>query len=395
MVNYQSKGKNYSRVRKDSAEKPSLNPKGSLAKIIDLSKHAQKVLDIGCADGSLGQYLKEFGCHVTGIDVNTDMIKIAEQYCDEVHVVDLDQSNISDVLSPKSFEVIVCGDVLEHLKDPKKILLQLKSLLTDTGFMIASIPNIAHGAIRLSLLQGKFDYQEFGILDNTHLRFFTRTSVISLFENAGYDAQIVDITQCSIFGGNLVPLIDRSMFSEKLIKQIEASSDSTVLQFIVKAAPNIASLPHSNIDQEIVEYQEQYSEIYSDSSVLKSELENLRGTPENQLQEAKAQLQETKTQLQETKAQLQETKTQLQETAIELYERKTEYNKIQVQLKDSLILRNSSQKELENEQTQRKNAEDKLASAQLIIEEIQGTMSWKLQKKIDELKEWIRGSKNS
>lgn len=382
MVDYESKDKDYSRDRKDLDEKPLLNSKGSLAKLIDLSKHADKILDVGCADGSLGQYLQDLGCHVTGIDISAEMLEVAKRYCDEVYIIDLEQSNVGDILNPNAFDVIICGDVLEHLRNPVKVLLQLKPLLIDNGFILASIPNISHGAIRLSLLQGKFDYQEFGILDSTHLRFFTRTSVIRLFHDAGYDAQIIDVTHCSIFGGNLVPSIDRSDFSEKLIQQVEASSDSKVLQFIIKATPisisaNSCDQLNQEVDNETREsaHQEQYSEAYSDSLGVIAGLEKIGGTPENQLQEVKM---------------------RLQLVAIELQQTKAEYGQTQSKLNDSLVLCDNLQKELGNQKIQRQETEAKLASANIVIKDLQETVSrfqstvmWKFSKRLDGFKEWL------
>ena len=76
------------------------------------------------------------------------------------------------------------GDVLEHLKDPWAILGNIKENLKPDGYVVASIPNIAHGAIRLALLEGRFDYTSLGILDDTHLRFFTRESIFELFRKS-------------------------------------------------------------------------------------------------------------------------------------------------------------------------------------------------------------------
>ncbi|ESA33022.1 methyltransferase type 11 [Leptolyngbya sp. Heron Island J] len=403
MVKPQSK--DYSRARSDMAEKPYLNPAGSLAKIINLAKHKKRILDIGCADGSLGQYLKDFDCHITGVDISIDMLSIAKNYCDESHVIDLDNEDISNTLEDKVFDVIVCADVLEHLKNPSKILLQIKKLLKSDGFIIASIPNIAHGAIRLSLLQGKFEYQDLGILDNTHLRFFTRSSVIPLFESAGYTAQIVDVTKYPIFGGNLVPLVKSQHFSNQLIEQIKASSDSEVLQFIVKAIPGNTVLPTLNEDREESKPQEEYAAAYPSSSILEPQIGKSGGTLESQLQEAKARLQDLKLQLHELKIkhdatqtdlektieQLQETQNKLSQIENKLSQAETKLSQTETKLSQTETKLSQTETKLENTEVKAQKISKDLSSARLTINNMKATVAWKVHIKIARLKTWVYG----
>jgi len=88
--------------------------------------------------------------------------------------------------------VIVFADVLEHLRQPEEILSRCKQLLLPSGFVIASIPNIAHWSMRWNLLFGRFDYTNLGLLDRTHLRFFTYKSAFDLFEKSGYAVDCFD-----------------------------------------------------------------------------------------------------------------------------------------------------------------------------------------------------------
>ncbi len=341
--------KDYSRKRKSIDDKPVLNPQGSLSKIINLVKEAKMVLDIGCADGSLAQYLKDFGCHVTGIDVSAEMTQVAKQYCDEVYTIDLDTSDIGDVLGSDSFDVVVCADVLEHLKDPAKTLREIKGLLKKQGFIIASIPNVAHGAVRLALLKGNFDYQKFGILDNTHLRFFTRASVIKLFEEAGYFPQIVDITKCSIFGGNLVPKINREDFEQNLLELIEQSSDSEVLQFIVKAFPESLELTNNRLKEE-------NSCLKKENKIVRSDLKDT----EKQLQDTEKQLQDTEKQLQDTEKQLQDTEKQLQDTEKQLQDTEKQLQDTEKQLQDTEKQLQDTEKQLQDTEKQLQDTEKQL-----------------------------------
>ncbi len=130
------------------------------------------------------------------------------------------------------------GDVLEHLRNPWQILRDTKEILTEDGYVVASIPNIAHGAIRLALLQGEFEYTEFGILDNTHLRFFTRKTVEDLLENSGYLLKNLESTKLPFLANNnLVPQININNFDSEMIDRMQQDENIDTLQFVVRAVP--------------------------------------------------------------------------------------------------------------------------------------------------------------
>ena len=150
-----------------------LDENSSLKKMLDLIGEQKQVVDFGCATGYFANLLNSKGCIVTGVEINSDAAKIAEKYCKKVVVTDLDLASITEILPSQEFDVAVFGDVLEHLRNPWKVLEEAQHILKPDGYVVASIPNIAHGSIRLALLQGKFEYMKLGILDDTHLRFFT------------------------------------------------------------------------------------------------------------------------------------------------------------------------------------------------------------------------------
>ncbi|WP_311774195.1 class I SAM-dependent methyltransferase [Nostoc sp. UCD121] len=215
-----------------------LDENGSLRKMLNLIGDNQRVVDFGCATGYFAQLLNKKGCIVTGVDINPDAAKVAGHYCKDVIVADLDFVSVTEILPSQEFDVAVFGDVLEHLRNPWKILQETKQILKKDGYVVASIPNIAHGAIRLSLLQGKFEYTELGILDNTHLRFFTRKTVEELFERPGYSVNIAERTKLEIFSeSSLIPQNKREQFNSNIIKEIEEDKDADTLQFIIRAYP--------------------------------------------------------------------------------------------------------------------------------------------------------------
>ena len=158
------------------------------------------VLDLGCWTGRLGEKLKkEKGCYVAGVDIDKTALKIAAGRLDFVCAADLDFSKVLKKKIIRKFDYIVLTDVLEHLKNPEELLVTAKKFLTKDGLLIASVPNVANWSVRLPLLFGRFDYEETGILDKTHLRFFTQKTARKMFENSGYTIEKIKFSGTTIF----------------------------------------------------------------------------------------------------------------------------------------------------------------------------------------------------
>ncbi len=149
-----------------------------------------RVLDVGCHTGILGEVLRtEKQCSVIGIDNDHDALSVAKNRLNGVEYVNLEQPGWSKPLRELGigeFDVILFGDVIEHTRSPETILQESHNLIAPGGQIIVSLPNIANLRIRLGLLRGKFDYADSGILDRTHIRFFTLISARELVSNAGF-----------------------------------------------------------------------------------------------------------------------------------------------------------------------------------------------------------------
>jgi 2-polyprenyl-3-methyl-5-hydroxy-6-metoxy-1,4-benzoquinol methylase len=146
---------------------------------------ARSVLDIGCGAGRLGEALKaRQEVRVVGLELNESAATAARQRLDEVFVGDVEQLDID--FPPASFDAIVCGDILEHLREPDRLLRRARSWLTPDGRVVASIPNVRHHSVVRSLLEGNWTYESAGLLDRTHLRFFTRREIEKLLFRAGF-----------------------------------------------------------------------------------------------------------------------------------------------------------------------------------------------------------------
>lgn len=158
-----------------------------------------RVLDVGCANGLLGQRLKreKNPQFLAGIEADPELAAEAEKYFDKIILTNLEELT-SLPFEEESFEVIVCADVLEHLKDPLEVLRKLSRYLKKNGFFLISVPNIAFVTIRLNLLLGRFNYnRKGGLLDSSHLRFFTQKSLWRLLKD-------VDLGIDFVRGYNLV-----------------------------------------------------------------------------------------------------------------------------------------------------------------------------------------------
>jgi 2-polyprenyl-3-methyl-5-hydroxy-6-metoxy-1,4-benzoquinol methylase len=158
--------------------------------VLDAVPDGARVLDVGCATGYLAAELSRRGSTVDGIEFDPVAAQEARAHCREVTVGNLEapatQAEVQRMLAGAHPDAIICADVLEHLRDPWTVLAWLRTLLAPDGRAVVSVPNIAHWTARRALLRGRFDYTNYGLLDRTHLRFFTRASAAELARRAGF-----------------------------------------------------------------------------------------------------------------------------------------------------------------------------------------------------------------
>jgi 2-polyprenyl-3-methyl-5-hydroxy-6-metoxy-1,4-benzoquinol methylase len=146
---------------------------------------ARRILDVGCGFGTMGKELKKkFGAEVWGIEIESGCAHQASMVLDRFLKGSI-ESNIPN-LPHSYFDTIIFADVLEHLYNPWQVLKDIKSKLADGGEIIASIPNVSHWFVIKQLLSGNFPYCRHGLLDISHIRFFTLASALAMFGNAGY-----------------------------------------------------------------------------------------------------------------------------------------------------------------------------------------------------------------
>lgn len=221
------------------------NRNNSHTLMVELVGGTKRVLDVGCATGYLAQALVERGCTVSGVELDGESAEEARTHLERLVIGDLETMDLAEAFGDDRFDVIVFGDVLEHLRDPLPVLRNAKALLADRGSVVASIPNVAHGSVRLALLAGRFDYQDLGLLDSTHVRFFTRSSVEDLFREAGMVPIDVRRTTAGFFD-TPVP-VREDEFAPAVVDAVRADPESATYQFVLRAVPDDAEAAVSEL----------------------------------------------------------------------------------------------------------------------------------------------------
>ena len=200
----------------------------------------RKLLDVGAADGLLSRRLSELGWRVTAIEGDPALAQAGARYCERMITLNLDREI---PVGEGPFDVIVYGDVLEHLVDPLRILVELDRTLAPGGFVVISVPNIAHLWIRLLLLFGRFDYLDRGILDHSHLRFFTERSLRAMLADAGLLIERFTATPAPLYQILPVSWHRRWVAATHSVNAVIARKVRRLLgyQFIVQAHPKSAA----------------------------------------------------------------------------------------------------------------------------------------------------------
>ncbi|MBS1989110.1 MAG: methyltransferase domain-containing protein [Cyanobacteria bacterium SZAS LIN-3] len=196
----------------------------------------KRVLELGSSTGYLTSAMTEhFDCTVVGVEVDADAAAAARARGHEVLLLDLDKSDLTKELAGRKFDVVLCADVLEHLRDPQQTIKQLVELLAEDGYVICSIPHVGHADIRLAMLSGKLPYRPMGLLDHTHMKFFTRALVEELFESSG---MLVEKVERNRWQATKTEVQGRLPSHLKVVGDlIAADPEAETYQFIVKARP--------------------------------------------------------------------------------------------------------------------------------------------------------------
>ena len=201
--------------------------------------HSNKIIEIGCSSGALAREFKllQPNCNYLGVEIDETYAHLASQYCDMCIAQDVELATDSFWNNQTERDCWIFGDTLEHLRDPWRIIKNIRQIIPLTGCIVACIPNAQHWSLQAKLCIGDFRYQTDGLLDKTHLRWFTRQTIIELFEDAGFSIESV------------IPRISNSPNRESILPNIRAMaisvgadpetaiSDALPLQYVIRAIP--------------------------------------------------------------------------------------------------------------------------------------------------------------
>lgn len=223
------------------------NPHSIALRMVGSGRH---VLEIGCWSGHVTEHLVAAGNTVVGVEIDRDAAT-RNTFAERLHVVDLDTIAITSIERDR-FDAIVLGDVLEHLREPAAVLADLVTLLADDGILVVSVPNVAHIDVRLHLLSGRWEYQSDGLLDRTHLRWFTRAGLRDLLASVGFVATELDPVRYERGASGLAA--DEPIPRDAL-RYVDTDPDSRIFQFVVTARRGVhpdalapLTIEHDDVD---------------------------------------------------------------------------------------------------------------------------------------------------
>lgn len=257
---------------------------GTAARTLRLVGNGKKVLELGCSVGTQSRILTEkLGCDVTGVELNPMAAHQAKAYCSRVVVGNLDQIDFETEFHNQKFDVILCADVLEHIYEPTAMLRKVKSVISSDGYVVASIPNIVHIALIFEMLQGRFDYRDKGLLDESHIRFFTRSTLIRTFSEAGFKLEHLDRGLTGPFDTEF-KIVANTQEDHAILDYLRTHNEECfTYHFIVKALPSDAPLTEiqqhnaefelSNVSMMVSDKEKQIQQLQEQVSRLSSQVD--------------------------------------------------------------------------------------------------------------------------
>lgn len=203
-----------------------------IAELLRYVEGHHRVLEVGCSAGHVSAALKERGHYVFGIEIDPVSAEAARAIADVVVVADLDREPISTVVTERGFDALIVGDVLEHLREPTATLREALTLLAPDAVVALSLPHVGFHDVRAALLEGEWIYRGTGLLDETHLRFFTRRSVFALAHDAGL--VVTDFRRMHRAPGTSNVAPERPVLSTLVDEYLALDPNATTYQFVAR-----------------------------------------------------------------------------------------------------------------------------------------------------------------
>jgi 2-polyprenyl-3-methyl-5-hydroxy-6-metoxy-1,4-benzoquinol methylase len=200
---------------------------------------ARRIIEIGCSAGALAREFKKAApeADYLGVEIDPAYAELARRHCDRVLVLNLEQADNAFWHSAADRDCWIFGDVLEHFQDPWTILRRIRAVIPTNGSIVACVPNMQHWSMQVRLNIGALNYEASGLMDRTHLRWFTRQTLIQLFADTGFTftagfPRVFPEPQRDAF----LPLLEQ-MAKLAGVDPKQAVADALPLQYVVKAVP--------------------------------------------------------------------------------------------------------------------------------------------------------------
>lgn len=253
-----------------------LSSKNSVSLIISKIKDGSTVLEFGPAAGRMTRYLKEEkNCTVYIVEIDEDAAKKASKYAEECVIGNIEEFTWFDKFKHISFDHIVFADVLEHLYNPRLVLGKCVELLSESGTVVTSVPNVAHNSIIIDLLHNKFEYRKTGLLDDTHIRFFTYESLIDTVHSCNLEVNWEDAIVKSVGHTEFGNYFDG--LPKGVAKFLKKRPSGDVYQFVLELKLQSAYPESSSKRSNIVTTGEYYfSQLYIDCGDGFTESQSIR-----------------------------------------------------------------------------------------------------------------------
>ena len=231
---------------------------GSAAAVLArMVEPGQRVLELGTGPGTVTRILHDKGCKVTGVEMDPDTLATCAPFCERTLQANLEDPLWWQPLEGEKFEVIICADVLEHLRDPRPLLEKLPVFLMDGGCVLMSLPNATHLTILASLLGGRFPYQKNGLLDNTHLKFYGREDLDALLRECGFLWQHWHTVQVDPSQAELKQYWNDLEASDQEFLKARCA-DGMVYQHVVRAFPTSAAGHLNKLQKDLMELEQSH-----------------------------------------------------------------------------------------------------------------------------------------
>ena len=240
-----------------------LRPNDAHGISLQLIGRDKKVLELGAASGHVTRALKDLGHTVTAVERDGRFKEELGRIADETFITDLDWLDLRGLLGGQKYDAILAGDVLEHCSRPDLVLRECHHLLAPGGCVVISLPNVAHADVRLALLAGKFRYRDTGLLDRTHIRFFTRETIEEFVRDNGFQIQEIHASTAPL-GLTEFGAPDPSI-PKQAIEFVQQDRDHTVYQYVLRVTPvgtapkiDVPVQPDRNVERLLAELGKSY-----------------------------------------------------------------------------------------------------------------------------------------